>query len=228
MEEYVIIGIIGAFVAADTTVAGQFMISQPIVSATVAGLLLGHPETGIFIGCIMQLLWLKLVPAGGSLYLNGNLGSLTAISTYGIVVHDSGIPEKTLVFIVMIYGIASSYIYGYFTLIHRKINHMLLPNLLYSVKNGRIARFQIMYMSGVLYTAVGGALVTILFAAAGNALFRIVPAEIYECINPYAAYGIYALYGIGIGTVFSMVWDRRGWYYPLIGAGAGLILLTST
>lgn len=58
--------LLGGVVALDGTAVGQFMISRPLVSGTLAGLLLGDPGTGLLVGCILEGANLGAIPVGAS------------------------------------------------------------------------------------------------------------------------------------------------------------------
>ena len=225
MEQYYVIAVVGGLVAFDTTVAGQFMISQPLISATLAGYLFGHPETGIFIGALMQLMWLKLIPAGGSAYLNGNLGTVAALSVFALSVHEIGASENALLLFALLYGMAASYVFGHLTVMQRNLNSYVIPFAHRAVDRGRIGTFQLIHISGALYTGLAGALLSILFAYTGYIIAINLPVQIYSWADPFAQYGFYAFCGTGIGVVLSMVWDRKAWFYPLIGIVCSTIII---
>ena len=225
MEDYIIIAILGALVALDTTVAGQFMISQPLVSASLAGYFLGDLQSGIYIGAIMQLMWLKLIPAGGSIFLNGNLGTLAAISVLGLSFKEFQYSIESLRFTVIVYGILTSYIFGYFTTSQRYFNQFLIRIAHNAVDKNRILWFQLAHILGVIITGVAGMFIAVIFALAGKWLLFRIPPVYFISLAPFFQYGLYAFLGIGIGTVFSMLWARKAWYYPVIGVGAGCVIL---
>ncbi len=62
----ILLSILAGAVALDTTAALQMMFSQPLVAGTCAGLILGHPETGLLIGTALQLVWVWALPVGGA------------------------------------------------------------------------------------------------------------------------------------------------------------------
>lgn len=55
---------VGAVIGLDRTAFGQFMISQPIVAAPAAGLLLGDGASGLVIGAVLELIWVLDMPVG--------------------------------------------------------------------------------------------------------------------------------------------------------------------
>jgi len=225
MEGYITIAVLGALVALDTTVAGQFMVSQPLISATLAGYLFGDMESGMYIGAIMQLMWLKLIPAGGSIFLNGNLGTLAAISVLELSVNEFKYSIESLRFTVIVYGIVTSYIFGYFTMSQRFINQFLIRIAHNAVYKNRIFRFQLAHILAVITTGIAGMLISVIFALAGKWLLLRLPPVYFTSSESFFQYGLYAFLGIGIGTVLSMHWARKAWYYPVIGVGAGCVVM---
>lgn len=64
----VCIGALAAvLVGLDRTAALQLMISRPLVAAPLTGWLLGDPLAGLFIGALVELLWLGRLPVGAAI-----------------------------------------------------------------------------------------------------------------------------------------------------------------
>lgn len=55
----------GGVISLDRTAALQVMVSRPIVTAPVIGLLFGEPGIGLMIGSLVELLWIGELPVGG-------------------------------------------------------------------------------------------------------------------------------------------------------------------
>lgn len=228
MSEYFIIAVLGGIVALDTTVAGQFMISQPLVSSAIAGFLFGDIEAGIYVGTIMQLMWLKLVPAGGSIYLNGNLGTLVAVFVLLLSLDDFQFSNETIRFTVITYGIAMSYIFGYITTKQRAINLILIRIAKNSLDKNQITKFQAVHIFGVIISGFAGSIFVVLFTYAGKWLLFHIPSTLFIASKSFFPYGLYAFFGIGIGTVLSMIWSNKTWHYSAIGISLGIILIFLT
>jgi mannose/fructose/N-acetylgalactosamine-specific phosphotransferase system component IIC len=62
------IALLGALLGLDVVSFPQAMISRPIVAATLAGAFIGHPEAGILIGVVLELIALDTLPFGASRY----------------------------------------------------------------------------------------------------------------------------------------------------------------
>ncbi len=225
MQDYCIIALLGALVALDTTVAGQFMISQPIVSAALAGLLFGELESAVYVGAIMQVMWLKLVPAGGTIFLNGNLGTITAVSVLALCLPVFPYSIEGLQFTVILYGIVISYVYGYFTYKKRLFNQIFITYAHRALEENSLVRFQLCHFTGVVVTGIAGAVLVLSFSLVGSWIVRNLPNLYFTAMDSYFVYGLIAFLGIGLGTTFSMVWQKEFWYYAIIGVFAGIIIL---
>lgn len=64
MEQVFWLSALGAILALDAAMVGQFMFSQPLVVGAVFGYLLGDISSGLMIGAMLQLLWLGVLPVG--------------------------------------------------------------------------------------------------------------------------------------------------------------------
>lgn len=64
MKEILLVCLAGGICALDATAAWQVMLSQPLVSASIAGLLTGAPVTGAAVGILLQMLWSGSIPVG--------------------------------------------------------------------------------------------------------------------------------------------------------------------
>ncbi len=223
MEELIIIAIAGGFVAVDTTVFGQFMISQPLFSASVLGFVLGDPRSGVEIGIIMQLIWLKQIPAGGAMFFNGNLGTITATAALMLSRNAFEHSYPTLLFNTAIFGLAASFVFGYFTSMKRRFNNVLNFKACSELSKGRIRGFERYHSAGVAVTMVTGMIVTVLIAKAGEFFLLNLPAEYINSFEDFFKYGIYSLYGIGIGILLTMQWEKRSKIYAALGIASGLV-----
>jgi len=58
------IAAVGSLLNLDRTAWGQFMISRPIITAPLVGLACGDAAIGLFIGALIELLWINELPVG--------------------------------------------------------------------------------------------------------------------------------------------------------------------
>jgi mannose/fructose/N-acetylgalactosamine-specific phosphotransferase system component IIC len=82
---WVLLILLGGWVAADSTSMGQLMVSRPLVSATLAGWIAGDPLAGAAAGLILELFHLTVLPVGAARYPEGGppavvVGAVFALS----------------------------------------------------------------------------------------------------------------------------------------------------
>lgn len=136
------------FLGLDTTVAFQVLISQPLFSCTILGWLYGDLALGIEIGLMMQLLWLNIIPAGATIFPEGNIGSMV---TGAIVLQYQPLEIPNLVFSTgFAVGILVSYVGAYVTVIDRKFNGYILELTLRAVRKGRFSKITWLDMLSIL------------------------------------------------------------------------------
>ena len=133
--ENVYISLIGSLIVLDTTVAFQFLISQPIIACTLLGLYLGDPYLGMQIGIFLQLLWLSNMPVGAAIVPEGNFA---AIVITALVVRYSQLYQNfyTILIIAILFGVLVSYFGGQLVKINRKANSFFLKKVIADIKRG--------------------------------------------------------------------------------------------
>src|SRR5512147_1704047 len=62
------LALLGGILGLDVVSFPQAMISRPLVAATLAGVLIGHPAGGLLIGAVLELIALETLPFGASRY----------------------------------------------------------------------------------------------------------------------------------------------------------------
>jgi len=75
---FVLLIAVGGILAVEATSAGQFMVSRPLPSAIIAGLLLGSPEVGFLVGAILEAFHLPRLPLGGAIIPEGGPSAVAA------------------------------------------------------------------------------------------------------------------------------------------------------
>ena len=78
MAHWFPIALLMAFLSLDETALGQFMISRPIVTGPLVGWIAGHPNIGMELGALIELIWIGDMPVGAHLPLD--LMTLTGVS----------------------------------------------------------------------------------------------------------------------------------------------------
>ncbi|MEK6776095.1 MAG: PTS sugar transporter subunit IIC [bacterium] len=81
------IALVAGLIGLDRLAFGQFMVSQPIVAAPLIGWMMGDFHTGLLIGVVLELFWLRGLPIGGHIPRDA---TLSAILTAGLCLSRPG------------------------------------------------------------------------------------------------------------------------------------------
>ena len=69
--------------ATDSTSFGQFMVSRPIVAASLAGWIVGDPVSGATLGVVLEAFHLNVLPVGAARYPEAGPAAVVAGAAYG-------------------------------------------------------------------------------------------------------------------------------------------------
>lgn len=81
----------GTVVGLDLITGPQVMLTRPIVAAPVAGWIAGDPTVGMFVGVIMEMYALEILPFGAARYPDYGLGAVVAVFIAAGAPHVLGI-----------------------------------------------------------------------------------------------------------------------------------------
>lgn len=76
--------LLGGWAAVDATSVGQLMISRPLVAASLAGWLVGHPGAGARVGLTLEAFHLGVLPVGAARYPESGPAAVAAGSVYAV------------------------------------------------------------------------------------------------------------------------------------------------
>lgn len=119
--EIITLVLLGGLVALDGTSVGQWMVSRPLVAATLTGWILGDPMLGLMVGGLLELFYLVVVPTGGALFPEGGPASVVAVAAAVVVPGSGGVA------LAMLLGLAWGQIGGVSIVLLRQINVRLAP-----------------------------------------------------------------------------------------------------
>lgn len=131
----IVLGVIAAVILLDKYAVGEFGFSQPIVSGTILGAIFGDISSGIFLGAMLQLIFLGESPFGGDIQPDGQAAGIIGTGSYFILA-SSNSPEHSL-FLAIIFALIGGIIGGilemYAHIYNEKLYHMFMKknDLLY-------------------------------------------------------------------------------------------------
>ena len=220
--DIIILSLLGGVLGLDTVSFPQAMLSRPIVSATLAGTLLGDPGSGLLVGAALELFAVETLPFGASRY--PEWGSAAVIGG-ALFAKASGFNAGRLTTAVLA-ALAAAWVGGWSMVQLRKLNARWARSRHEAVARGsrqtviglQVAGLAGDLVRGILLTALGLLILYPLQTAAlqawgsGAALSRAMVAGAAGAVSLGAAYKLFhAVPGFG-------------WQFAL-GLAAGLTAL---
>ncbi len=81
---YLLLLLMGGWIALDGTSLGQIMISRPIVAASLGGLIVGAPAHGAAIGLVLEVFHLTVLPVGAARYPEAGPAAVVGGASYAL------------------------------------------------------------------------------------------------------------------------------------------------
>jgi len=116
--QFLLISLIASVFHLDTLVFGQFMFHRPIIVGPLIGILIGTPQYGVLMGCILELVYLSLIPVG--IKVPPDVTSTTVCSLVSYKLSNGNL------FFSLILGILLGILYRYIDLLTRTLNSMVI------------------------------------------------------------------------------------------------------
>ncbi len=139
VEQVLWLSAVGAFLALDHSLLGQFMISQPLVVGAIFGYMLGDIPTGLFVGALIQLIWLGVIPVGAYIPSDHTVTGGITVALTGMLTHQQGFAfGPSIVFALMI-AIPAGTLAGKLDIVLRhSVNDRLARRAEAVAENGRV------------------------------------------------------------------------------------------
>lgn len=91
LHQWLLLCLLGGWVALDGTSWGQFMVSRPLVAATVAGAVVGAPAEAAQLGLVLEALQLRVLPVGAARYPEGGPAAVVGGAVSGVLTGATGL-----------------------------------------------------------------------------------------------------------------------------------------
>lgn len=218
---WVILVVLGGFLALDAVSWPQVMVSRPLISGTLGGWLLGDASAGFLVGAILELMSLRHPPFGAARYPDTGPAGLVAGAAYAA----AGTPSLGSLVAAMLAGWGIGWIGSVSVQLRRRGNERLLADdEQLAARPGLLER---RHRTAIRLDAVRGALLTAGF------LLPAVLAATWSVNQPAVAGGtalgaamlvtaLAAAAGAGGRTSSS---GLKGWPLLVVGAAAGALIV---
>ncbi|MDP4109194.1 MAG: PTS sugar transporter subunit IIC [Bacillota bacterium] len=204
-----LLGILAGLAQLDSRIAGDNMLSRPIVTGIIVGLILGDVKTGIIMGGSLELVMMGFVGIGVSAPADVNVGGILG-TAFAIL---SGLDTKTAVALALPVSILAEFFGTFIRTVNIYFQHMadksadkgdykgVERSLWYGVVLFFVTPLVVVFI-GVMYGS----------EAAAN-LVKMIPQQIMDGLSVAAG----ALPAIGMALLLELTYDKKYAGYLALG-----------
>ncbi|MGL5692725.1 MAG: PTS system mannose/fructose/sorbose family transporter subunit IID [Peptostreptococcaceae bacterium] len=188
---------------------GYWMFSRPIFGGLIVGLILGDVQTGLIVGGSVELMYMGILPIGGSVPPNAQIAGM--LSTV-FAIHNGGNPEIGISLALPIWMLAQLLI-----MLAWNINIYIAHKADKYIQNGEIRKVELAHLSGLVTFFIVFFVPTFLAIYFGSDFVNNVVASMPAVL----VYGLKVASGIlpavGMAMLLKMMNLKKYWPFFLIG-----------
>jgi len=215
--------LVGGALALDRRGAFQVMVSQPLVLVPVLGLLMGQLETSLWLGAVIQLLWMSSLIVGASVPPNETLAAAVigaAVLLYG---RHCGVVDEPVSALAVLAGAPFAWIGRWLDIRLERGNLGLCIRADEAARAGTPFALARLPALGLLRTFLAeSALIAAGIAVTMFVLVVVRPRLGTPEVKAFEAVGFYVLPALGLAVAMTTVRRRR---VLLLSAGSFLFVL---
>lgn len=221
-REIILVFALAGLASLDLTEVWQGMWSQPLVSGPLIGWLLGDWQKGLWIGVLLQLLWLGYVPLGVAVFPDPAIGGV--IGSFAFLHFKAGLSFdfNKVTLLVLLFTLIFSYLSGWLTLKNRFWNVGLVHRVEKELESGKnrlnyyfSLALLISFLRGAL-TGVAGFYLLVFLIDLFRTRLAPLPDRFFDFLVP-------ALFGLGLASLFLFFGKLRNWPYLAGGLLLGAV-----
>lgn len=198
------LAVVGGLVGVDATSLGQFMVSRPLVAATLGAWVFGRPAEGLILGAALELFELCILPVGAARTPEGGTGALSAGAAYALAapVAPAALAPVPLA-LALAFGLVAERLAGETVTFLRRANARLVGDDALD-KLRRARALAVRHVAAIGLDFVRGAAVSVGATVVGAVLVRSmphVPADVGDAASGMMALVLPGMAGAGAAVL---------------------------
>lgn len=215
------LAVLGAVLGLDVVSFPQVMISRPIVAATVAGALIGHPARGLAIGATLEFFALETLPFGASRYPEWGSAAVVGGSLF------ASVPEGTTagMTVAVLATLLTASIGGSSMVALRRWNARLARRQIAGIVRGSGSTVIGLQLAGLTADLLRGGLITFLALVCFQPLYPAIISSFTMPAMVSRAVVVAVASAVGIAAVWKVVHTTAGarwWLAAGLAVGFGI------
>lgn len=188
---------------------GYWMISRPVVGGAIVGLLMGDLQTGLIVGGSVELMYMGVLPIGGSIPPNAHVAGM--ISTVFAI--SSGGNAEIGIALALPIGILAQFL----TMLIWNINIFLMHLADKEIAEGNVRKVELIHMSGLITFFLAYFAATFLAVYFGSDFVQRVVDNIPNWLNLGLTVASGILPAVGMAMLLKMMNFKKYWPFFMLG-----------
>jgi len=193
-----LISVLGGIFVCDVVAFGQFIISRPIFCAPVTGLVLGDITTGLYVGLVMELIWITVIPLGSAVPPDSTVVAVSAAYLGSFAAGDRGY----IVFLILLL-IPVGILFKKLDIIHREFNSFFINKIEEKIDDGDFKSIDKSVYLSVFLFFLKGALFLLAVMWAGEKILLTGYYMLGDSLRTALNDAFYVIPSVGLGTVMT-------------------------
>ncbi len=203
--DYLLAGLVAMLTGLDRVALIQFMISRPLVAATLTGWVLGNPLIGMEIGMLLELLWLGRLPVGAAIPPDDTqvaVGATVLALSIGHLLNLNGMP---LVILSVLIAIPLGKFGQVFDRLARHVNGRLAISGQNALMTGNICWFERYHLFGLVSFALASLATAIVIVLLGSVVLYAVAPLLIDAVREAGLSLQYSLILVGAASLLGTI-----------------------
>ena len=204
--------IVGALLCLDK-IAIQIMLSRPLVSSTIVGLILGTPLTGLTAGALLEIFWVNKSPLGTYMPPNDTLVAILITITLAVLsAPQPHIPREFLV-IAFLFYLPLGYVFQKMEVLPAWFNNRMSEKTLIQTDTSSDSMYRISLMPSLFFYFCFSLSLIFVGLLVGLIFIPILIKNTPSFVDLSLVYVYYALPLIGVAAILTTTQHRKTLIY---------------
>ncbi len=206
--QFLTLALIGGVLCLDRIYA-QTLVSRPVVTGTIVGLVLGNFQAGLLMGAILELLWIDQSPIGTMVPPNDTLSTVVITSCTLLASGNPGVVSRELMALAILLLVPSAILAQKMdAFIFKRNDHLARIALSYAIR-GNLRGVERQHLLALLKAFILSTLLSLALLYAGyHVLIRVYP-QVPEKIMNALVYVYYFIPILGVGVALNTINLRK-------------------
>ena len=225
LAEILIVMFLAGLVSLDKTEVGQTMLSQPLVSGPLVGLILGDLTTGMEMGALFQLIWFWVLPIGSAVFPDTAVGGVAASAlSIWLKRTDLSTNGNLGLFLLVLYVIVFSLFSGWSIIKQRKYSFRFIQKAeIFSEEKGFKKIGQLVWHA-VFVSFLRGVFFGGLAVVGFYLVFLPVLKNLSSLPQAYFGFTKTVILGFGCACAFSFFGRKANWVWISLGSAIAIFV----